>query len=58
MVAKKLLVVGKINPCVKQICVLGVISKISNRKHYRVKHFAFLQNVCYQYLNFVLQVIN
>ena len=33
--------------------LLGVICKVLNRM---VKHFAFLKNVCYQYLNFVLGV--
>ena len=40
---------------VKKLLVdlLGVICKVLNRM---VKHFAFLKNVCYQYLNFVLGV--
>ena len=33
--------------------LLGVICKVLNRM---VKNFAFLKNVCYQYLNFVLGV--
>ena len=32
MVAKKLLVDGKITACVKQTCFLGIIYKVSNRK--------------------------
>ena len=33
------------------------VLKVSNRKYYCVvKHFAFLKNICYQYLNFVLAV--
>jgi len=32
MVAKKLLVDDQVTPCVKQICHLGVICKVSNRK--------------------------
>ena len=42
MVAKKLLVVDKINPCVKQICLLGVISKVSKRKTLPGETFCFL----------------
>ena len=40
---------------VKKLLVdlLGVVCKVLNRM---VKHFAFLKNVCYQYLNFVLGV--
>ena len=41
MVAKKLLLCDKITPCVKQICLLGVISKVSNTKHGLVKYFVF-----------------
>ena len=51
MVAKKLPVGGKITACVQQICLWVVIEK-----HCLMKHFAFLKTVCYQYLNFVLQV--
>ena len=54
--AKKLLVDDKITACVKQICLVGVICKVLNKKHCLVKHFGFLKNVCYQYFNFVLQV--
>ena len=32
MVAKKLLVDEKTRACVKQLCLLGVICKVSNRK--------------------------
>ena len=56
IVAKKLLVDDKITPCVKEICLVEVMCKVSNKKYYLVKHFAFLKNVCYQYFNFVLQV--
>ena len=58
IVAKKLLVDDKITACVKQIRLVGVIWKVSNKNYYlvKVKHFAFLKNVCYQYFNFVLQV--
>ena len=56
IVAKKLLVDDKITACVKQIRLVGVICKVSNKNYYLVKHFAFLKNVCYQCFNFVLQV--
>ena len=49
MVEKKLLVNDEITACVKQICLLGVICKNSNKKYCLVKHFAFLKNVCYQF---------
>ena len=53
MVAKKLLVDDK-TACVKQVSwVLYAKFRIEKRL---VKHFAFLKNVCYQYLNFVLRV--
>ena len=51
MVVKKLLVDGKITACVK-----GVVCKVSNRKRLSCKKIAFLKNVCYPYLNFVLRV--
>ena len=50
--AKKLLVDDKIKntACVKEICLVGVVCKVSNRKTSGVsKHFAFPNNVCYQY---------
>ena len=34
----------------------SVYAKFQIEKHCLVKHFAFLKNVCYQYLNFVLRV--
>ena len=52
MVAKKLLVDDKITTCVSWVLYL----KFGTEKHCLVKHFAFLKNVCYQYLNFVLRV--
>ena len=42
MVAKKLLLDDKITPCVKQICLLGVISKVSNTKTWSGEIFWFL----------------
>ena len=54
MVAKKLLVDDKIKACVKQVFwVLYGKFRIPTRQ---VKHFAFLKNVCYQYLYFLLWV--
>ena len=58
MVATKLLVDDKITARHKQIYFLGVIFKVSKEKHWLVKHFALLKNVCYQYLNFVLRANN
>ena len=37
------------------MCLLGVICKVSNRKILTDETFCFLENVCYQYLNFVLR---
>ena len=42
IVAKKLLVDDQITPCVKQICHLGVICKVSNRKTLFGETFCFL----------------
>ena len=42
MVAKKLLVDDKITACIKQICLLGVICKVSNRKTLTDETFCFL----------------
>ena len=47
---------AKQTACVKQICLLCVYVKLLIEKHCLVKHFAFLKNVGYQYLNFVLRV--
>ena len=43
LVATKLLVDDKITACVKQICLLGVICKVSNRKHFFGETFSFLE---------------
>ena len=54
----ELLVDDKITACVRQICLVAVICKVSKKrktKHCLVEHFA-LKNVCYQYFNFELQV--
>jgi len=55
VVARKLLVDEKITACVKQMCLQGVVCKISNRKkNSLVKHSVFLKKICGQHLNFVL----
>ena len=54
MVAKKLLVDEKITASLKQIFLLGVVCKVSNRNTLSGETFALLKNVCYQCLNFVL----
>ena len=54
MVAKKLLVDDKIKACVKQVSWV-LYAKFGIQKR-QVKHFAFLKNVCYQYLYFLLWV--
>ena len=43
MVAKKLLVDDKIQACVKQICLLGVVRNVSIRKTLSGKTFCFLK---------------
>ena len=42
-VAKKSLVGDRITACVKQICLLGVTCKVSNRKTLSGKTFCFLE---------------
>ena len=44
------------NGLCQKICLLGVICKVANIICL-VKNFVFLKNICYQYLNFVLQVM-
>ena len=41
--------------CLTNMCP-GCYVKFQIEKHWLMKHFAFLKNVCYQYLNFVLWV--
>ena len=53
MVAKKLLVDDKTTACFKQICCYMLSSE---GKTLSGETFCFLENVCHQYLNFVLQV--
>ena len=43
LVETKLLVDDKITACVKQICLLGVICKVSNRKTFFGETFSFLE---------------
>ena len=52
IIAKKLLLSGKITACVKQICVLGVICRVSDRKTLSNENVCFVGNVCYQHLLF------
>ena len=55
-VAKKFLVEDKVTACVNQICLLGFICKVLNRKTLFGETFLFLENPFCQYLNCVLQV--
>ena len=57
MLAKKLLAIDKIKAFVKQICLLGVICKIFDRKTLSNEKFCFLSDFCYQYVNFLLRAI-
>ena len=43
MVAKKLLVDDKITACVKQICLLGAMCKVSHRKTLSGETFCYLE---------------
>ena len=52
MVAKKLLVDDKRIACVKQICLLGVICKVSNRKALSGETFCFLEKHLLSVFNF------
>ena len=45
MVAKKFLVDDKIQACVKQICLLGVVRYVSTRKTLSGKTFCFLKKL-------------
>ena len=58
MEAKKLLADENKTQRVKQNKYVScVLCKVSNReKHCLVKYFAFLENVCYEYLNCVLRI--
>ena len=57
MLAKKLLAIDKIQAFVKQICLLGVICKVFDRKILSNEKFCFLWDLCYQYLSFLLRAI-
>ena len=52
--AKKLLVDDKITACVKEICLVGIVCKVSNRKALSCETFCFSEK---HLLNFVLRVI-
>ena len=52
MWATKFLVYNKITACVKQICVLGVICRVSDRKTFSNENVCFVGNACYQLLLF------
>ena len=54
MTVKKLLGDDKITAGVKQVCLLGVTCKVSNKQTLSGETFCFLEKVFYQYLNFVL----
>ena len=56
MVAKKLPVDYKILACAKQISLLGVRCKVSDKKTLSCETFCFLVNVCYHNLSSVLQL--
>ena len=53
--ANKVSVDEKITACIKQICLQGVVCKVSNRKTLSCETFCFLENICHQYLNVVLR---
>jgi len=54
IVGKKLLVDDKITACVKEICLLGVVCKVSNRKTLSVETFWFPDKRFLSMLYFVL----
>ena len=49
MLTTKFLLDDKITACVKQICLLGVICKVSDRKTLTNEKFCSLRNICFQY---------
>ena len=55
--AKKLLVRNKITACVKEICLLGVVCKVSNRKTLSGETVCFPEKRLLPILNFALRVI-
>ena len=54
IVAKKLPLDDKIAACVKEICLLGVVCKVLNRKTLSVETFCFPEKRLLSILNFVL----
>ena len=55
LLLNELLVVDKIAACVRQICLVAVICKVSKRKTLSGETFCF-DKLGYQYFNFGLQV--
>ena len=56
IVAKKLLVDEKITACVKQICLQGVVCKVSKIKTLSGERFGFVKKrLLHQHLNVVLR---
>ena len=55
MVAKKLLLEDDITACVKQICLLAVICKVSNRKTLSGEIFCFFEKRLMLTFKFVLR---
>ena len=51
-VSDEILVYNKITACGKQICVLGVICRVSDRKTLSNENVCFVGNACYQLLLF------
>ena len=54
--AKKLLVHNKITACVKEICLLRVVCKVSNRKTLSGETVCFTEKSLLSILNFALQL--
>ena len=54
--AKKLLIDGKMTACAKEICLLGVVCKVSNGKTLPSEAFCFPEKRLLSILNFVLRV--
>ena len=50
LLATKFLVYYKITACIKQIYLLGVTCRLSDRKKLSKENVSFEGNVCYQYL--------
>ena len=54
IVVKKLLVDDKITACVKEICLLGVVCKVLNRKILSGETFCIPEKCLLSILNFLL----